>query len=116
MRLPRFRFTVRRMMAVVAIVGLMIAVGVVYRRAVFFRERTRHHTDEVWRHSWFAMEQMGMAYRRALEGDNLSAGLHKDEAQREWEMVSHHRGWGMRFEAASWRPWLPVEPEPAEPK
>ena len=86
MRLPRPRFTVRRLMVAVAIVATVMAPGaILWRRSADLARRGREHD------------------RRAAEcASTYLSGYHERLAE--------------KYATAARRPWLPVEPDPPEPK
>jgi hypothetical protein len=91
--MPRFRFTVRRMMVAVAVVAVLLAMAVTlsHRRSRFESLRDYHasRAPYVW------LGPMGTLWER----------------QGEWH-------WAMKrkYERAARYPWLPVAPDPPEPK
>ena len=91
MRMPRFRFTVRRMMVVVAIVAILIALKVRRDRFVALAAH-------------YAMKEeltLGTA-------DAVLASDRAKAARRERLRVTYTR--------AARYPWLPVAPDPPEPQ
>ena len=71
--MPRFQFTIRRMMIVVAIVGLMLGAwaGVEYRRMDFHRRSSVHHDRIVGLGT-----QTGQGNERSVRsGDGLEDGF-----------------------------------------
>jgi hypothetical protein len=90
MRLPQMRFTVRRMMVVVAISGLVIEGG----------KRSAH------RHL------MAQQYLRRLGGGcHFCFGDPCAFRIWHWEADMYEK-----YTRAKWLPWLSVEPDPPEPK
>jgi hypothetical protein len=93
MRLPRVRFTVRRMMVAVAVLSLLIGWGIESgRREGRFRTAARVH--------WLA------SFGRAPDGPGQVT-----EAGLRW-----HDRMAEKYDRAARYPWLPVEPDPPEPK
>ena len=91
MRLPRPRFTLRRMMILVAVVGILIAFGIEgERRRAIFRKSANHHLWNAW-------------------GEGARPGT-PDKFHR-WSV-----GMFRKYDFAVRYPWLPVEPDPPEPK
>ena len=109
MRLSRFRFTVRRMMAAVAVAAVLLAGGhwswKMIRASLGFRSRAAGYAEleaelRTWTAEWEASrpskqrtEMMGSLGRRA----------------------EHARGLGLKYARAARSPWLPVAPDPTEP-
>jgi hypothetical protein len=95
MRLPRLRFTVRRMMVAVAVVGILLGTMTV-RRGHSLRLAT-YHQGQVKR----LYDQYGEAenfFGRASGG------------------ILWHSELQWKYERAARYPWLPVEPDPPEPE
>jgi hypothetical protein len=92
MRLPRVRFTVRRMMIAVAVVGVALGMCLwMVRRSKIFRERSNDHGR-----TWAAMMERGME-----PGNGLA---------------DYHRRLSEKYDRAALIPWLPVAPDPPEPE
>jgi hypothetical protein len=87
----RPRFTVRRLMVAVAIVGMGLGFcGWMSRRAEAFQARATSHAS--------------LAFRASV-ADRVDIRL-----------MEHHRDLAFKYSRASRCPWLPVEPDPPEPK
>ena len=104
MRIPRVRFTVRGMMVAVAVFALLSASGQLRERYEGLRDR---------------YELMGVmhAAHEILERDGgvdvfSGFGLVKPNAQR----AAYHAEMRRKYERAARSPWLPVEPDPPEPR
>jgi hypothetical protein len=98
MTLPRPRFTVLRLMLVVAIVAVVLGARSWYEgRSARFREMARRYSK-----SW-------------LENADIVVGdRESDETQA--RRSEHHRAMWEKYLRASRQPWLPVEPDPPEPE
>jgi hypothetical protein len=100
MKLPRF--TVRRLMVAVAIVGLTLGFEVIRRRRVAFLEiaRLNDNTASVLRSELSESDEPGP------HGDPITMRRLADycDAMRK------------KYELAARYPWLPVEPDPPEPQ
>jgi hypothetical protein len=103
MRLPRLRFTVRRLMLVVALAGLVMGGG-------------------VW---GYRMWRMSAKYARIAQSFKWTESLHRglearfqNNAQREAAkfaaVATHYAALVRKYERAARYPWLPVEPDPPE--
>jgi hypothetical protein len=92
-RLPRVRFTVRRLMVAVAVVGITLgALAACRSRSARFREiRDRH--------------------RAAMIVGFEAPGEAAPAARLDW-----HRAIERKYEYAARHPWLPVAPDPPEPE
>jgi hypothetical protein len=97
MRLPRVRFTVRRMMVAVAVV----AVATFAFRLLWLSEAYRRRAQE---YSWSVFGAMEYSPHDA-----------QGTARRE-RLINHYRSLAEKYAHAANRPWLPVEPDPTEPK
>lgn len=87
MQTIRLRLTVRRMMAAVAILAILIAMGLQWWRL--------HQKAEY--HAW---------------GIVLSGNLKGPMGE---ELAEYHARLRDKYESASARPWLPVDPDPPPP-
>jgi hypothetical protein len=90
MRLPRPRFTLRRLMVAVAIIAVAIDSGIV-----------------VWRMETYAMR--ADAHARHL---NSGRSFLDDSA----DLIQWHERMRLKYEYAARNPWLPVAPDPPKPK
>jgi hypothetical protein len=98
-RPPRLRFTVRRMMVVVAILAVILSVaGGLWRRSNLYRLAAK--AEEV-----AALETAGSLKTTPLRGKQLI--LRK--------LMWHVRRHDIYYRVAE-HPWLSVEPDPPEPK
>jgi hypothetical protein len=93
MRWPRPRFSVRWLMVAVAVVAL--ASG-----------------------GWHLWELRRSHLRTALKHEVLSSLLREGHADigRDPGRSDHHEALRNKYERAARHPWLPVEPDPSEPK
>jgi hypothetical protein len=104
MRLPRVRFTVRRMMIAVVVLGVALK-GVTWlrRRSLEFEARAQYHSArKVWE---FASGKDGVCHQRNDFGEEVSA-----------EEDRWHYTLEQKYLIAARYPWLPVEPDPPEPE
>ena len=97
MRISRFQFTVRRLMVVVAIVALIVCVPIERHRR--FSRLARFHDIE----SWKGAEEMPPP-RPGTTAIRLT------------EIGWWHLKMQEKYEFAARNPWLPVAPDPPEPK
>jgi hypothetical protein len=126
MKLPRPRFTVRRLMLAVAIVALLAGAERLWRRSRAFSYLADEHglRYDYWREEGLD-HATGAAKHRdlAIIGDEESRQQHRRLAVQEGEIAAdlaktaayHERLW-RKYEHAARYPWLPVEPDPPEPE
>ena len=107
MKLPRTRFTVRRLMVAVAIMGSLsygLRLWILNRT---YRLRAESHvarkTEARGREAWAA---------KMAKSGYLSAPRASVEASK----VEYHDNMAIKYDHAARYPWLPVEPDPPEPK
>ncbi len=103
MRVPRVRFTVRRMMVAVAIVGL--ASGLWRRRESFLEESRRYAVAATLHPCSLPPEEGTDEYRRWQEEEEMIR--RRDD---------HLLRLAAKYERAARYPWLPVAPDPPEPR
>jgi len=130
MRLPRVRFTVRRMMIAVAIVGVLLASGMEARwlhrkhreyvnRASIDSEGERLYSEWAAWDIKHESDLRSMFKRYGHEGlDDWArrmADYHGRQAAKFTLWANYHARMKAKYEAAARRPWLPVEPDPPEP-
>jgi hypothetical protein len=89
MRLPRPRFTVRRLMVVVAIIAMATYTGMVVWRIETYAVRADIH----------ARHNSGHSFKYAST-----------------DLIHWHEQMRLKYENAARNPWLPVGPDPPEPK
>jgi hypothetical protein len=90
MRLPRPRYTVRRLMVAVAIIAVATYTGIV-----------------VWRIETYAMR--ADAHARHI---NSGHSFKYDSI----DLIQWHERMRLKYENAARNPWFPVAPDPPEPK
>jgi hypothetical protein len=100
MRLPRVRFTVRRMMAAMAIAGALLGAEIMRERRERFAELARVFGGTAW------------SARRAAENP---PGTHGDPVTMR-SIAEYADALQMKYARASRYPWLPVAPDPPEPR
>jgi hypothetical protein len=103
MRLPRFRFTVRRLIALVISAGLAMAGAIMVKRSSEFRALAEEQAEA---------EQTSLAYADDARG----AGRDPQRVARGEQMAAYHRGLRIKYERATRYPWLPVDPDPPIPE
>jgi hypothetical protein len=100
--MPRFRMTVRRVMAFVAVFAVALAVAVMLRRSGEFRALAEDQADS---------EQLSLSYADEARGPNGD----RQRVARGEQMAAFHRALRAKYERAARYPWLPVEPDPPVP-
>jgi hypothetical protein len=93
MKLPRPRFTIRRLMVAVAIAAFAFG-------------------------GWQMRQRREHRLRLALKHEVLSALLRDGHADtsRDPERADRHKALHIKYEHAARYPWLPIEPDPPEPE
>jgi hypothetical protein len=128
MRMPRLRFTVRRMMVAVAIAAIPLA-AITRGRHLAAVER-RHRTEAASCIERFESLNLAMPLKPGATCGGDVKDKDDDEIERDLELTfgrgsamyrtfrlwRHHRDLAERYQAARRRPWLPVEPDPPLPK
>ena len=97
MKLPRVQFTVRGMMIGVAVVGIVLMIPI--ERYHRFRKTAAHYRSEFERFLYITPYEHFMSFSEL------------DNRRLEWLYVM-----SIKYERAARYPWLPVEPDPPEPK
>jgi hypothetical protein len=98
MRLPRVRFTVRRLMVAVAVAAIVFAACIwMHTRAVRFRRAAQSYREQLTEYM-----RRPTARRR---------GHHIPDRR----VVRYYVGMAEKYEYAGRHPWLPVAPDPPEP-
>jgi hypothetical protein len=103
MKLPSPRFTVRRLMIAVAVVGLLAGIGKnLSRRSMRFKEIAQGHRDEthVFRCGMVNIDELDSRVREAFRQEDIRVDFHARMAE--------------KYERAARYPWLPVEPDPPD--
>jgi hypothetical protein len=102
MRLPRLRFTVRRLM-------LVVALGAYDTGCRWFSHRQRC-LEMTAMHKWASD-----TFRGRMR--NNAPAFYPTEADRRWanRRAEYHERMALRWTRAAAHPWLPVEPDPPEP-
>jgi hypothetical protein len=115
MRLPRMRFTVRRLMIAVAFLALFLG-GWVWME----RKSARFSDLANWHHSQITCifdGCMGADGEFVYEATSLpQRDGDPPVSLRQQRIDTWHRQISMKYWAAARRPWLPVEPDPPEPE
>lgn len=104
--MKRLRFTIGRLMSLVAIIGVLIWVGVsAYRGwvlAPMYRSRARYHVQH---------EKVTIIAVR--EPTHTAGPQELDALTRKWQ--AYHSSMRQKYERAASFPWLPLPPDPPCP-
>ena len=112
MRLSLPRFTVRRMMVAVAILALMTAVFAMLIQSERRRQRAMYHSKmETETEHLMNFYRGDLVLKRGENRDDFPAMLDRFTRRNRY-----HSEMRQKWEASAARPWLPVEPDPPEPK
>jgi hypothetical protein len=113
--MPRFRFQIRVLMAIVALVAVAVGAGILHRRRTeSFRERAYYHNAVshqlemdarfFWCHFAISPER-----RVELERERTAKRTLQTAAARYHHLLS------LKYQAAAARPWYPVSADPPPP-
>jgi hypothetical protein len=115
-RLPRLRFTVRRMLATAAITGAVLGGAAwcarMQRLARIYQARASYHATLGW-------ERRGMVGMWRRGGPQVPGVTHQEaESVAEWLVRTgpYHEAMRRKWEEASQYPWISVAPDPPEPE
>jgi hypothetical protein len=107
--MSRFRFTIRRMMVVVAIVAVICGGGSYAWRREQLRRRLEGYHWKISHHS-----QMERSSITAIVESNVPTG--PDELARLNSVrTAYHASMRRKYQRAAVRPWQGIEPDPPEP-
>lgn len=120
MKLPRVQLNLWQIMVMVAIFAMAFAIpGAIERRRLHFLDLARFHSERAARYG-----NSGHSYiiyrgpKPTDPGRRRDAEIKSDKARarRMVAMGFYHIGLQSKYRAAAERPWLPVFPDPPEPK
>jgi hypothetical protein len=97
------RLSIRILMALVMIAGLILAVAVMLKRSSDFRVLAQEQEEA---------ELTSMGYADDARGE----GGDPQRVARGEQMAAFHRRLRIKYERAARYPWLPVDPDPPEPE
>ena len=117
MRLPRARFTLRWMMLAVAGVGTILGASIELRRRHERFSRLAELHEASRRQALFVSGRGLHLIRGQFRPPvNFSNALGEDVTDWSEARFKWHRQLGKKYRRAASRPWLPVEPDPPEPR
>ncbi|MDB5353226.1 MAG: hypothetical protein JWN86_4473 [Planctomycetota bacterium] len=142
MRMPRLRFTVRRMMAAVAIAAIVFTAIILKTRHAHYRQRADYHAGMegyarkilegrsagAWPSGRLATEWVAslvpsgpaisggrVRYRVGFHQDYTEAIQERHAAEKQYgRIILFHELRRKKYERAARYPWLPVAPDPPE--
>jgi hypothetical protein len=113
--MPRFRFKIRALMTLVAIVAIANgAVVLTHRRTQYLRERAYYHSTashQLEMDAGFSFCCFGIPSERSEQI------ARERSAKRTLQLAAaeYHRLLGLKYQAAAARPWYPVSSDPPAP-
>jgi hypothetical protein len=119
MRLPRVRFTVRRMMVATAVLAISLFSGIwltrMGRLAGIYEQRALHHAQQERATRQAIEDQLAHIQRIARYPEKDPSYLHLQQLQHKNPSADYHAAMSDKYELASRRPWQPVTPDPPPP-
>jgi hypothetical protein len=111
MRIPRLRFTLRRLMIAVAIVGFALEGGIIGCRWSEYRSLALRNKES----EQYAL--IKMAWYRDHGHERCVTGRMLETVKTAYQADAKYYGFlKLKYEYAMTRPWLPVSPDPPEPE
>jgi hypothetical protein len=104
MRVPRVRFTIARTMVVVAVIAVLLGAVAMLRRRAYLRKLADYHAE--------AARHIRFDHGSIIRPD----GAYVHIAVAPPRLADYHEDLAGKYERAARYPWLPVEPDPPEPK
>jgi hypothetical protein len=116
MRLPRVRFTVRRMMVAMSVVAVSLGTERAARRSADFRELADFHAARLKKLA-FLRQHEGVRYGSFsfLPPPEVLRRYDAETAPLHAQCVSYHNRLMRKYRRAMWLPWLAVDPDPPSP-
>jgi hypothetical protein len=105
MRPPRLRFTVRRLLLVVALAATSVWGVKMWRLSREYARRAQSYTDSEWL-------EKGILVHKVAQGE--LAGYHALLSQHK-QRAAFYAAQARKYERAARDSWLPVEPDPPAP-
>jgi hypothetical protein len=113
MRMPCVQFTIRGTMLAVAAVAVVLWSAQTASRWRVYRERAQYHASE---HARLRAELLPDLVVERRYGFVPGCGLMRAWFETRFERAEGHARLKSRYQRAAFHPWLPVEPDPPEPK
>jgi hypothetical protein len=109
MRLPRMRFTIRRMMVVVAVASVLLGITAgLLRRRDSLKRRAEYYARKASREL-----MSGMSITQATTFGPSPMEVRMQEAY--FKLADHYTVLELKYKRAADHPWLPVGPDPPPP-
>jgi hypothetical protein len=119
MRLPRVRFTVRRMMVATAVLAIScfseIWLARMGRLAGIYEQRALYHAQQERATRQAIDDQLAHIQRIVRYPEKDPVYLHLQQLQDKSPSADYHAAMSGKYELASRRPWQPVTPDPPPP-
>lgn len=106
MRLPRIRFTVRRLMVAVGVLAILLGIAVQARRALLNYEIYKEKAYD------YDTEEGSMRYIYMVHCQDSPEEV-KERLRR---LIQYYGAMKAKYEAAMRHPWIDVEPDPPVPE
>jgi hypothetical protein len=122
MRLPRVRFTVRRIIMLVTTSAMGFAALSYHRNASHYREIARFHSRQSIVHDFASKGQDVILVGCPTDGGDGGYCVRTPQAKTEAErarmrrIARYHAELTTKYERAAARPWLPIESDPPLPE
>jgi hypothetical protein len=134
MRMPRVRFTVRRLIVAIAVIAILLGVGLQIRRTIhlsrrsagFARRAVMYAEDEsVWRKAVRDWIEHAERYRKLADQPDQRSDAPMWRKRAEYcaetveqikALVDFNASMKAKYNAAARRPWLDLEPDPPRPE
>jgi hypothetical protein len=113
--MKRPRFTVRRMMVAVAVVAMILGIGLAAKRLQERRTRALALAKYFRSREDKERRMLGLPEFRSHLA-SLGPDARRDDLRDREKEIERHGLMRLRYERASRYPWLPMEPDPPEPK
>jgi hypothetical protein len=110
---PRVRFTLRAMLIVVALAGVMSSILAVELRRKRSLDASAYHAAKAREFGYSGDPRWGVRRRKPLDSDGEKEKVAADlQASR----AGYHLSLEWKYLRSVRRPWLPLEPDPPEPR
>jgi hypothetical protein len=110
---PRVRFTLRGMLIVVALAGVVSSIQAVELRRKSSMGASTYHAAKAREFGYSGDPRWGIRRRKPLDSDG---DREKAQADLEVSRAGYHLSLEWKYLRSARRPWLPVEPDPPEPR
>lgn len=120
--MPRFRFTIRRMMVAVATVGMIFGVAAIWQRHRTFLKQAAGHEAEarICEINSDDNDKIQHQFDELRKKAGMGADPNKDSTLEYIRIMrlhgDHCRRLAHKYERAAHYPWLPVAPDPPVPE